>query len=88
MSQGTKMNRQTVSFALCAPLALSIPTAGIQAQNGPDGPIGTVSEPLVGGTLAIAANRVGFFWSKFYSVRNGSPEPYSTGSLIMSISWR
>ena len=23
-----------------------------------------------------------------YSVRNGSPAPYSTGSLIMSISWR
>lgn len=45
------MNRPTVLFVLCAVLALFIPSLGIQAQNGPDGPTGTVSQPLVGGAL-------------------------------------
>lgn len=45
------MNRRPVLFVLCTLLALFIPSAIIQAGNEPDGPIGTVTEPLVGGDL-------------------------------------
>lgn len=40
-----------LSSALCSVLALSMSITSIRAQNGPDGPTGTVSEPLVGGAL-------------------------------------
>lgn len=43
------MKRRPVPFVLCTLLALSIPSAIIQAANEPDGRIGTVTQPLVGG---------------------------------------